>query len=296
MRVRIKKLPSAAYGGQQADGALDVTPTAWGGADAKDSKAPNKKASKTLTKVPRSEANLEAEGGETAFGPISGDTIPDHMVIKGPRHSSGGVPLNLPEDTFIFSDTKAMKITDPKILRIFGKARKKGRYTPAELAKPYDIQKYKAILMDPDSDRMDRENAELMIKNYIMKLGALAIAQESKKGFPQGIPEMARPYMEANGISEEDLMPQQEQEEQPEMPEGEMAEGGTPEYPHGGFHTPFETMMEKQKENDFTKLSSAESLLTGPQGQYTKDEVLSNTITGAEPAVRIDLIVTGKPP
>ena len=119
--------------------------------------------------------------------------------IKGPRHTNGGVPLNLPDDTFIFSDTKAMKITDPKILTMFGKKAKKGGYTPADLAKPFDINKYKGILMDPDTDRKERETAELMIKNYIMKLGALALAQESKKGFPQGIPEMAKPYMEANG-------------------------------------------------------------------------------------------------
>ncbi len=256
MRVKIKKMPNAAYGGQQPDGALDVTPSAWGGADVNKGNVAKSQVNKSLTSVPRSMANLEAEGGETAFGPISGDTIPDHMNIEGPRHSSGGVPLNLPEDTFIFSDTRSMKIKDPKILRIFGKTRKKGGYTPAELAKPYDINKYKAILMDKDSDRLDRENAELMIKNYIMKLGALAIAQESKKGFPQGIPEMARPYMEANGISEEDLMPQQEQEGQPEMPEGEMAEGGTPEYPHGGVHSPFEMSMKKAKENDFTALSA----------------------------------------
>ena len=251
MRVRIKKMPSAAYGGQQPDGALDVTPSAWGGADVNKDNIGKSSINKSLTAVPRSMANLEAEGGETAFGPISGDTIPDHMVIKGPRHSSGGVPLNLPEDTFIFSDTRSMKIKDPKILRIFGKTRKKGGYTPAELAKPYDINKYKAILMDPDSDRKDRETAELMIKNYIMKLGALAIAQESKKGFPQGIPEMAKPYMEANGISEQDLMPEQEQGEQPEM-----AEGGTPEYPHGGAHSPFEMSMQKAKETDFTALSA----------------------------------------
>lgn len=257
MRVRVKKMPSAAYGGQQPDGALDVTPSAWGGADVNKDNVSKLSISKSLTAVPRSMANLEAEGGETAFGPISGDTIPDHMNITGPRHSNGGVPLNLPEDTFIFSDTRSMKIKDPKILRIFGKTRKKGGYTPAELAKPYDINKYKAILMDKDSDRLDRENAELMIKNYIMKLGALAIAQESKKGFPQGIPEMARPYMEANGISEEDLMPQQEQEGQPEMPEGEMGEGGTPEYPDGGFPSPFEMSMKKAKENDFTALSAS---------------------------------------
>mgnify|MGYP000262170520 CR=1 FL=1 len=280
MRVRIKKMPNAAYGGQQPDGALDVTPSAWGGADVNKDNIGKSSINKSLTAVPRSMANLEAEGGETAFGPISGDTIPDHMVIKGPRHSSGGVPLNLPDDTFIFSDTRSMKIKDPKILRIFGKTRKKGGYTPAELAKPYDINKYKAILMDPDSDRKDRETAELMIKNYIMKLGALAIAQESKKGFPQGIPEMAKPYMEANGISEQDLMPEQEQGEQPEM-----AEGGTPEYPHGGAHSPFEKSMEKAKEIDFTALSAPK--LEGPEGQYTEDEVLSNP-TGAEPGVRMN--------
>jgi hypothetical protein len=35
----------------------------------------------------------------------------------------------------------------------------------------------------------------------------LALAQESKKGFPQGIPVVAKPYMEANKISEEDILP-----------------------------------------------------------------------------------------
>jgi hypothetical protein len=220
MKVRIKKTSKKAYGGQQSDGALDVTPAAFGGADMKSAKE-GREVQQSLTSVPRSKANLEAEGGETAFGPISGDTIPDHYKIKGPRHTNGGVPLNLPDDTFIFSDTKAMKITDPKILTMFGKKAKKGGYTPADLAKPFDINKYKGILMDPDTDRKERETAELMIKNYIMKLGSLALAQESKKGFPQGIPEMAKPYMEANGITEDQLLPQQEQEggagEQPMM-------------------------------------------------------------------------------
>jgi hypothetical protein len=223
MKVRIKslgKLSKKAYGGQQPDGALDVTPAAWGGGDYKDMSTPKAKIGKTLTSVPRDEANLEAEGGETAFGPISGDNIPDHFTISGPRHTNGGVPLDLPDDTFIFSDTKAMKIRDPKILKMFGKKPKKGGYTPAELAKPYDINKYKEILMDPDSDKKSRNTAEMMIKNYIMKLGALALAQEAKKGFPQGIPEMARPYMEANGITEEQLIPPEPEQEQQMMQQG----------------------------------------------------------------------------
>lgn len=225
MKVRIKnlgKLRQAAYGGQQSDGALDVTPTSFGGSMA--SAQEGVQVQKTLTREPREEANLEAEGGETAFGPISGDTIPDHMVIKGPRHSSGGVPLNLPDDTFIFSDTRRMKINDPSILAMFGKKKKKGGYTPADLAKPYDIQKYKAILMDPESDDKAVSTAQMMIQNYVLKLGALALAQEAKKGFPQGIPEMARPYMEANGIADEDLLPEQPQQEQPQQPQQPMPE------------------------------------------------------------------------
>ena len=227
MKVRIKQLPKKAYGGQQADGALNVTPAKWGGnyAQAKE----GKEVKQSLTRVPRSKANLEAEGGETAFGPISGDTIPDHFKIKGPRHTNGGVPLNLPEDTFIFSDTKAMRITDPSVLKMFGKTSKKGGYTPANLAKPYDINKYKAILMDPESDKKSRDTATLMIKNYVMKLGALALAQESKKGFPQGIPEMARPYMEANNITDEDLISQEQMQGQEPM----MRNGGTSKFKEG---------------------------------------------------------------
>ena len=201
MKVRIKSLglPKAAYG-QQVDYGLSL------GRGMEGDPSGSLKPKRTIGGVPREEANLEAEGGETVVGQISGDGIVDHMIIKGPRHSSGGVPMNLPDDSFIFSDTASMKIKDPQILQMFGKS--KGSYTPAELAKPYDISKYKAILMDPDTDRLSRNTAEIMIKNIVMKLGALALAQEAKKGFPQGIPEIARPYMEANGISEEDLMPE----------------------------------------------------------------------------------------
>jgi hypothetical protein len=54
---------------------------------------------------------------------------------------------------------------------------------------------------------LDRKTAELMLKNFTLKLGALALAQESKKGFPQGIPAVAKPYMQAMGIKEEDVLP-----------------------------------------------------------------------------------------
>lgn len=227
-RVRIKKLPQARTG-YQVQGSLANDVPAFGGADynAYIGK-PNLRQSKYITSVPRDEANLEAEGGETVFGDINGDGFPEHKIIKGPRHSNGGVPLSLPDDTFIFSDTKSMKINDPNVLQMFGKAPKKGKgqqgFTPADLAKQYDIDKYRKVLQDPDSDHIARKTAELMIRNYNMKLGALALAQEAKKGFPQGIPVVAKPYMEAMGLTEEKLLPAEYQalsggEEQEEMPQ-----------------------------------------------------------------------------
>jgi len=214
-KVKIKKMPKARTG-YQVDGSLANDVASFGGADYRNMGVPDMELSKYITAVPREEANLEAEGGETVYGDLNGDNFPEHKVIKGPRHSEGGVPLKLPEDSFIFSDTNSMKLNNPNILQMFNKTHKKGKgskgYTPATLAKQYDIDKYRKILQDPNSDAIARKTAELMIRNYNMKLGALALAQESKKGFPQGIPVMAKPYLEANGIQEEQLLP-------PELPE-----------------------------------------------------------------------------
>jgi len=209
-KVKITKgLPQAKSGGFTGNN-LNKQVISFGGADMNAS-SKHLENTRYLKEVPRDEANLEAEKGESAFGDINGDGFPEHMLIGGKRHSNGGTPLNLPDGTFIFSDTASMRIKDPKILAKFGK--KTGSFTPAELAKPYDINKYRKILEDPNSDKVDKKSAELMIKNINMKLGALAIAQESKKGFPQGVPEVARPYMEAMGIKEEDLVPQKAQPE-----------------------------------------------------------------------------------
>jgi hypothetical protein len=209
-KVKItKRLPQAKTGGFTGNN-LNKQVISFGGADM-NAASRHLENTRYLKEVPREEANLEAEKGESAFGDINGDGYTEHMLIGGKRHSEGGTPLNLPDGTFIFSDTAAMKIKDPAILAKFGK--KSGSFTPAELAKPYDINKYRKILEDPNSDKVDKKSAELMIKNINLKLGALALAQESKKGFPQGIPEVALPYMQQMGIKEEDLIPQKPQAE-----------------------------------------------------------------------------------
>ncbi|MHA2217998.1 MAG: hypothetical protein ACXACY_18845 [Candidatus Hodarchaeales archaeon] len=205
-KVKIKKLPRAKSGYET--NSLDKQSLTFGGADANHYKTETEGFRKSLGSVPRSEANLEAEGGETAYGDINGDSLPEHYKIKGPRHAQGGVPMNLPDGTFIFSDYVKLKIKDCNILKMFGKpcGKKKKGYTPAQLAKQYDINKYREILEDVESDSYEKKTAEMMIRKYVVKLGALALAQESMKGYPQGVPVVARPYLEHMGLSEEDIL------------------------------------------------------------------------------------------
>jgi hypothetical protein len=152
--------------------------------------------SSTIGAVPREMANIEAEGGETVYGDLDGDGGLEHMKISGPRHTNGGVPLNIPEGSFIFSDTKKMTIKDPNILSMFGMTKPS---TPAKIAKRYDVNKYKAIMENPDADIYDKGTAQLMVKNYQKMLGNLSMIQEDMKGMPQGVPDVAQAAM---GVSQ----------------------------------------------------------------------------------------------
>lgn len=174
---------------------------------------PDTEVRNTLQSVPRNMANLEAEKGETAVVNIDG--FPAHFNIGGKRHSQGGTPLNLPDDSFIFSDTAKMKIKDPEILKQFGMSLKSGGYTPADIAKKYQINKFRKMLADPETDDLQRSTAEMMIANYNEKLAKLALAQESKKGFPQGMPAIAQPYLQAHNIDPAQYIPTQGQEADP---------------------------------------------------------------------------------
>lgn len=205
-KVKITGLPKSAKGGTAPTSLYkQIAPSYM--ADSLSTKGLRKKT--TLGPVPENQANLEAEKGETAFVPDV-DGLPAHYKIGGKRHSQGGTPLNLPENSFIFSDTSGMKIKDPKILEEFGMPTKKGGYTPADVAKKYDLNKYREILADKSTDRMARETAEKMIANYNVKLAKLALYQESKKGFPDGIPTVALPYMAMNAVQPQDVLPLKE--------------------------------------------------------------------------------------
>lgn len=190
---------------------------------------------KNLSAVNRDVANIEAEGGETVFIPNK-DGGPAHYNIKGPRHFEGGVPLAIPPQSFVFSDTRSMKIKDPALLAEFGMPEKKGGYTPAEIAKKYDINTYRKVLADPNSDALQVASAEKMIANYQVKLGKLALIQESIKSFPGGIPAVAMPYLNKYQLDPSLFLPTDpsqtaEQPMNPEMMQSQemMPEMGMPE-------------------------------------------------------------------
>jgi len=223
-RVRITKVPTKANGGQ--NGSADGLKRFMYG---KNTKADGMNTfsekpftvNKSISAVPREESNLEAEGGEFAVVPGQGG-IPESYTIQGPRHGAGGVPLDLDEGSFIYSDNKkGMKIKDKEILEEFGiktnkKKKKHKGLTPAAIAKKYQINDFKKSLLDPKADRIEKETAEIMIKNYNDKLAKLALVQESMKGFPDGIPKVATPFMEMNGM-DPNMFSEEQQQENPPM-------------------------------------------------------------------------------
>lgn len=150
----------------------------------------------TMGAVPREQANIEVEGGETVIGDVNQDGFLEHMTFVGKRHSEGGMPVNIPDGSFIFSDTKKLRIKDKEVLKnIFGLPDKKGGYTPAEIAKRYQVNNYIQDLKSEDTDAITKRSATEMLKNNMEKLGQLALIQESMKGFPDGIPAIAESVM-----------------------------------------------------------------------------------------------------
>lgn len=227
---------------------------------------PEIKVRNTIEPTDWENATLEAELGETVVTNLQGEGIPEFYRIKGKRHYNGGTPLNLPPNSFIFSRDRKLAIRDKDVLKMFGMTPRKKGYTPADISKSFDLNKYREILLDPKSDHIDISTAESMIKNYNNKLAALALAQESLKGFDNGIPGFALAYLESLGVSPDDLLNAQDAPDVEQIAEAMSGmetfqtggsnmspqfynEGGQtymkiaiPTYPHGGAHNTPETI------------------------------------------------------
>ena len=183
--------------GDQADYGLVTTPqeyysnTNFNNTDDKDVRY-------SLSSVPRDRANIEAEGGETVLTDLTNDGQFGLYNITGPRHSAGGVPMFLPEQSFIYSDTDKMKFTKDELAE-FGINTKK-KMTPAKLSKKYELNDYYAHLESPFADKIQAVTSELMLKKNMMNLSKVAFGQEFKKKFEDGVPLAAHPYLVQQGI------------------------------------------------------------------------------------------------
>ena len=189
MKVKINRVRGGSMGDQRNYGL--VTGSIWN----YELKPDTNRVSDTLSPIPRDEANIEAERGETIVGDLDNDGMVEHAIVGGKRHFQGGTPLNVPDGSFVFSDYNKLKIKNKDLLKgIFNMSASKG-VTPAKVAKRYELNKYKDILNDPESDALDRKTAQLMLDNNMKKLGQLALVQEGMKGFPDGVPDIALPLL-----------------------------------------------------------------------------------------------------
>lgn len=123
--------------------------------------------------------DIIVEKQEAILGDFNGDGTQALMKVDTGTHASGNDQgINVPDNAFVFSDTKALKIKDKELLKNFNQSKPK---TPAQIAKQYDLQKFTSTLSDPKADQTSKKTAQLMVDNYTQKLSELAALQEGMK-------------------------------------------------------------------------------------------------------------------
>tara|TARA_R110001606_G_scaffold32085_2_gene97476 strand:+ start:2470 stop:6516 length:4047 start_codon:yes stop_codon:yes gene_type:complete len=226
MKVNIKKLPKgysvvngkivntmamggSSTGDQRNFGLVTMPPLPTSGYDDTQSNDVSGRIASSLPSIPREEANLEAEKGETVLTDMNNDGNFELYNIGGKRHHSGGTPLNLPPQSFIYSDTSKMKLDKYELAEMGITSKKK--ITPAKVSKAYELNKFIGILDDQHSDNITIDTAEYMLNKNKKSLSQLAFLQEAKKQFEDGVPLASYPYLTEKGINPLEFSQQVEQ-------------------------------------------------------------------------------------
>lgn len=170
---------------------------------------------KTISPIDRAKATIEAEFGETIWTNYNRnvDNIVELKAIGGKTHAKGGTPMDPPSagkdgesSSFIFSNNRKMIIKDPELLKYFGENGKVEK-TPAEVSKKWldALATAKAILKDEHQDKIAKDSATLTMKNAAFNLSSLALWQESKKNFKDGMTDIFNPWFDKTQVTPEEL-------------------------------------------------------------------------------------------
>lgn len=118
--------------------------------------------------IPYGDVPVELEGGESGVTPQGED-----FTVEGPSHANGGVPMELPQGTDVFSD----------------RLKKDGK-TYSELNKKLlsRMDKYNKTLEDPNATGISRKTAEKMLSKMKGEQHNLFIDQERSKVKKDGLP------------------------------------------------------------------------------------------------------------
>jgi len=183
--------------GDQADYGLVTTPQEYYG-QTMFNNTNDESVRHSLSSVPRDEANIEAEGGETVLSDLNNNGDFGLYNITGPRHSQGGVPMFLPEQSFIYSDTPKLKFTKNEMAEFDMGGSKK---TPAKISKKFGLNDFYGELNSQFSDNISSRSAELMLKKNMEDLSKLSFMQEAKKNFEDGVPLASHPFLVSQGLN-----------------------------------------------------------------------------------------------
>lgn len=128
----------------------------------------------TYPQVPDNQGAVEVEGKESVLLPNG-----ELNKFEGPTHAQGGIPTNLPEGSKIFSHYLK---PDPKIVEtVLGKKAKPG-LSYADLSKKFPTKKWENILNSPDTDKFQKNTAQVKLEKNKAMLETIFQAQELDKG------------------------------------------------------------------------------------------------------------------
>ena len=180
---------------------------------------PNRQAdgnlNKTVKPIDKKKATIEAEKFETIWTNYNRnvDNLVELKAIGGKTHAKGGTPMDPPSageegesSSFIFSNNRKMIIKDPELLKYFGETGKSEK-TPAEVSKKWlgALATAKAILKDEHQDKIAKDSATSTMKNAAFNLSSLALWQESKKNFKDGMTDIFNPWFDKTHVTPEEL-------------------------------------------------------------------------------------------